>query len=412
MNSTTQIRTDSLSLLATGRSSDLFLSDMESCGKTISRYISGARVLVVGGAGSIGAATIHLLLRFGPGALHVIDQNENALAELVRDLRSSPGGFLVDDFRALPLDYGTPLMHRFLDEMNRYDLVFNFAALKHVRSEKDSYSILRMLEINVLKAARFLDWLTEKSPECKYFCVSTDKAANPVSLMGASKRAMEHVIFSGEVVPESRSHITSARFANVAFSEGGLLDSFLRRLQNRRVLAVPKDTRRYFISLSEAGQICLIAAVYAPHRHLLIPRLDPALDMRDLESLACAILRNVGYEPRIYEDPIEAKANFESDVERGYYPLLLTERDTNGEKPFEEFVGEGESAADIGLKNLMAVQYLPPPPDSLNGFLREIESLISDPVVATTTSEISQLIRRVVPELRHEATGKSLDDRI
>jgi len=407
-----QVPTDSLSLLTTGRSSDLFLADMESCAHSISKAFLGARVLVIGGAGSIGSATIRLILRFCPRALHVADQNENKLAELVRDLRSSPSEFCVEDFRTFPLDYGTPLMRRLLAEMDSYDVVFNFAAVKHVRSEKDAYSLLRMLETNVVKAAHFLSWLVEKSPECKYFCVSTDKAANPVSLMGASKRIMEHAIFSGEVIPGSPCHVTSARFANVAFSDGSLLDSFLKRLQNRQALAAPKDTRRYFISLAEAGQICVIAATCAPHKHLLIPRLDPSIDLRDLELVACEVLRSFGYEPRVYGIAAEAKANLESDVKKGYYPLLLTERDTSGEKRFEEFVGGGETVVDVGLKNLMGVQYLPAPPSTLQGFLKKIESVIASPFAPVTLPEIATWMRSVVPELHHLSTGRSLDDRM
>jgi FlaA1/EpsC-like NDP-sugar epimerase len=411
MNSTVQIPTDILSSLVTGRSADLFLPDMELCSEGIRENIFGARILVIGGGGSIGSATVRLLTQFGPRALHVVDQGENKLVELVRDLRSSADDFPVADFRTFPVDYGSPLMHRFLAEMDSYELVFNFAALKHVRSEKDAYSLLQMLDTNVIKAANFLGWLAEKSPECKYFCVSTDKAAKPASLMGASKRIMEHLIFSGEVVPELRSHVTSARFANVAFSDGSLLDSFLKRLQSRRPLAVPRDTRRYFISLSEAGQICLIAAVSAPHRHVLISRLDRSKDLRDLESVACAILQNIGYEPQFYEEAAEAKANFEHDIKKGRYPLLLTDRDTSGEKPFEEFVAEGEKVVEIGLPNLFAVLYVPQR-GSLLVFLETIRKLISDPHAPVNKSDIADLISEVVPELSHITSDKNLDDRM
>jgi FlaA1/EpsC-like NDP-sugar epimerase len=412
MNLATQISTETLAPLVTGRDKDLFLADLETQTEAIQSKISEQRVLVIGGAGSVGTATVQLLTQFGPRTLHIVDQNENKLAELIRDLRSKPGELSVEDLRTFPIDYGSSLTHRLLCEMDPYDFVFNFAALKHVRSEKDSYSLLQMLDTNVIKAGRFLSWLAEKSPECGYFCVSTDKAANPVSLMGASKRIMEHVIFSGEVAPELRSHVTSARFANVAFSDGSLLDSFLKRLQTRRALAVPRNTRRFFISLAEAGQICLIAAVAAPHRHLLVSRLDPAKDLRDLESVACAILGHFGYEPRVYLEPEEAKANFERDVKKGNYPLVLTERDTSGEKEFEEFVGDGETAVEIGFENLIAVQYGRCPGGAVSAFLKEIERLISNPAAAATTVDIAGLIATIVPELRHVATGKSLDDRM
>lgn len=411
MTSATQLTGDGMSFLATGRTSDLFLPDLEQCTDQLRARISGARILIVGGAGSIGAATISLLAKFKPQTLHVVDQSENKLAELVRDLRSAPGEFAIDDFRTFPLDYGSLLMHRLLKEIRQYDLVFNFAALKHVRSEKDAYSLLQMLDTNVLKAARFLSWLAERSLSSAYFCVSTDKAANPTSLMGASKRIMEHVIFSEEAA-SALPHVTSARFANVAFSDGSLLDSFLKRIQHRRVLGVPKDTRRYFLSLSEAGQICLLAAVVCPHRHFLIPKLDPSRNLVDLQSVACAVIHNFRYEPKIYQDPAEAKAGAESDIKNGRYPLLLTPRDTGGEKAFEEFLGDGETMIDSGLPNLAAVQYKAAPSGSLRAFLQGVEELISGRGFAASKSEIVELISQLVPELRHFASDKNLDERI
>lgn len=404
--------TDTLSSLVTGRTEDLFLEDLQLCGEQIRENIPRARILVIGGAGSVGAATVGALVRFGPRTLHVVDQNENKLAQLVRDIRSDPKDLSVKDFRTFPIDYGSPLMHRLLGEMDPYDLVFNFAALKHVRSEKDVYSLLQMLDTNIVKCSRFLRWLSEKGSRCRYFCVSTDKAANPVSLMGASKRIMEHTIFSGEAAPELKAHVTSARFANVAFSDGSLLDSFLKRLQKRRPLAVPKNIRRYFISPSEAGQICLLSAVCAPHRHILICRLDPAKDLRDLQSVACAILGYHGFEPRFYDEVTQAKANVENDVERGYYPVLLTEPDTNGEKPYEEFVGDGETVVEIGLRNLLGVGYLPASPGSLLPFLTKMEALVSSPLKYVSKAEIACWMSMVVPQLDHLETGKNLDDRM
>ena len=205
----TQSLLNELAVLATGRSSDLFSGDLQQRHEEIRKHLAEKTVLVIGGAGSIGSSTVEALTAFAPRSLHVVDTNENGLAELVRDLRSRREGLRIADFRTLPLDFGSLIFRRFLDEQEPYDYVLNFAALKHVRSEKDVYSLLQMLDTNVLKPVRLLRWLQDKEARGAYFCVSTDKAANPVNLMGASKRLMEHAIFSGEVAPDLEARITS-----------------------------------------------------------------------------------------------------------------------------------------------------------------------------------------------------------
>ena len=404
--------TNELSPLVTQRKEGLFREDVERRRAEITERIGGRRLLVIGGAGSIGSATVHALSEYPVAALHVIDQSENNLAELVRDLRSRRDGLTVADFRTLPLDFGSPLMQRFLREEEPYEYVLNFAAVKHVRSEKDSCSLLHMLDTNLVKLARLLGWLQEKGSTESYFCVSTDKAANPVNLMGASKRLMEHVIFSADVAPDFDARVSSARFANVAFSDGSLLQSFLKRLEKRQPLAAPEQTRRFFISLREAGQICLLAAVCAPDRHLLIPRLDPAADLRELEAIAVAVLRHRGFDPRIYRDEEEARSNVESDVAAGCYPLLLTPLDTSGEKPYEEFVGDGEQSVEIGMLNLLGVPYRPAMQGKLLPTLAEIEKLVSQPGTPATKQQIVDTMSSVIAELRHVETGKSLDGRM
>lgn len=405
---------DALSALVTKRTVDLFDEDLVSCQLELEERIGGSRILVIGGAGSIGGATVRLLSEYRPHALHVVDLNENSLVELIRDLRSSNLRLPVIDFKALPLDFGSPVMHRFLREsVNRsYDFIFNFAAHKHVRSEKNVPSLLQMLDTNVVKAARFIRWLSERQLAKRYFCVSTDKAANPVNLMGASKRIMEHVIFSGEAVRSFRADIVSSRFANVAFSNGSLLESFLIRIQKRQPIAVPRETRRYFISLREAAQICVLAGVCAPHRHILIPKLDPAEELQELVSIAVVVLGYYGFEPRFYSDEMEAKHNCQPDIESGYYPVLLTPLDTTGEKPYEEFVADGETVVDVGMARLLGVQYKPSVSGATAAFIDQVEEWIANPVIEVQKEDIIQWMSRVVPELRHIETGKNLDERM
>lgn len=403
---------DELSVVATGRSGDRFAEDLDGHRAEIAHQVTGARLLFVGGAGSIGAATLKRLLPFQPAAIHVVDHNENNLAELVRDLRSNSSGLAVEDFRALPLDFGAPVMARFLREEPAYDLVLNFAALKHVRSEKDVYALTQMLDTNVVKQARFLCWLREGQGNRRYFCVSTDKAANPVNLMGASKRVLEHVLFSGVVASSDALHLTSARFANVAFSEGSLLDSFIRRFQKRQPIAVPRGVRRYFVSLQESGTICVLAAVLGPHGHILVPRLDPDADASDLETVAVAFLRQNGLEPRRYNEETVARVRLEADLAAGGYPVLVTEADTTGEKPFEEFIGPGERAISVGLRNLLGVRYTGVDAAALGDLLSRLQCLVAGESGDATKSDVVEWVERVLPEFRHRETGKSLDQRM
>jgi FlaA1/EpsC-like NDP-sugar epimerase len=406
-----QMDVASLSSLATGRIESLFSADVQSHHDELLSRIRGSRILVVGGAGSIGAATVAAVAAYSPVALHVVDQNENTLVELVRTLRSDPAGLSVQDFRCLPIDFGSTIMQRMLRESPPYDYVLNFAALKHVRSEKDVCSLLQMLNTNLIKQTWLLRWLAEKGGLKRYFCVSTDKAANPVNLMGASKRAMEHVVFSGET-SASTAETVSARFANVAFSDGSLLDGFLKRLQKRQPLAVPRETRRFFISLVEAGQICLLAAFCAPHRHTVVPRLDPAHDLRDLESVAVAVLRRAGFEPAMYCDEAEARTRVSADVKAGRYPLLLAPLDTSGEKPYEEFLGENETSIEIGMSELLAIPYLPASKGAVAALIEELERYVSNPDIPVDKTTIVARLAAVVPQFHHVETGKTLDHRM
>ena len=369
-------------------------------------------MLVIGGAGSIGRETIEQIVPFRPAALHVVDINENGLAHLVRDLRSSRESLPIEDFRTLPIDFGSPLMNRFLLAEKAYDHILHFAAVKHVRSEKDVYSALHMLDTNVLKVSRLMGWLEAKGNAKTLFAVSTDKAANPVNLMGASKRLMEHVLFADALGPVRSVRRTSARFANVAFSAGSLLQSWIRRMERHEPLPVPRKTRRFFISLEESGTICLLAALCGADKRLFIPDLCPAKELQELQAVAERFLRCCGYAPAYYEDEEEAKIATERDMEKGAYPLLLTPLDTSGEKEYEEFVGVGETVSDTGMQHLLCVGYNPCDGGRMTAFLSLIQDWIRSAALPVDKSALVEAIRSVVPELNHAASDKCLDDRM
>ncbi len=398
--------------LATGRTDSLFREDLALRRKQIADRVGGTRTLLVGGGGSIGSATVHALIPFRPDELVIVDTDENSLAELIRDLRGSWPAVRLPRIVALPLDFGSEVFHRLLRERAPFDQVLNFAALKHVRSEKDTCSVLQMLDTNVMKVARLLNWLGEVQGECRFFSVSTDKAANPVSLMGASKRVMEQVMFSALGRDSLRGSVTSARFANVAFSDGSLLFGWIQRVAKRQPVVCPEGARRYFISLEEAGQICLMAATQGGDGQVVVPDLDASRDLVELISVARQFVAHCGFDRKEYRDEEEAKTQFDQDVAAGAYPLLVTPLDTDGEKPFEEFVGAGERTVAIGLPHLKAVVPRPAPEEHLRTFLARVERALGDSTDPVTKDELVAALSEVVPEFRHARTGRSLDDRL
>jgi FlaA1/EpsC-like NDP-sugar epimerase len=402
---------ESLSRLVAGRQKSLFAEDMAAHAAELRERIEKRRFLVIGGGGSIGRATVRELIRFRPDAIHVLDTSENNLVELVRELRGLPEELPIADFRTVPIDFGSKVCHRWLLAQPPYDHVLNFAALKHVRSEKDVCSLLQMIDTNILKQNRLLGWLRATQPHLQYFSVSTDKAANPVNFMGATKRLMEKVIFAAEAPPGGVRKVTSARFANVAFSDGSLLAGWLYRLAKNQPLPVPADTKRYFVSLEESGHICLLAAMLAPDGHLLIPRLLPETDLKELVTLAEQVLAAFGWQARLYHNEMEAKCRVMADKREGAYPLLVTPLDTSGEKSFEEFLGMGETAKEIGLEQLWAI--VPPSSsgNTLQAVLPQLERLLANPATPVTKEQLFAMLQEVVPEFVHHETGKNLDQR-
>lgn len=405
------LMTNTFSCIATGRYESLFRHDIESHVSELHAKTEGKRFLIIGGAGSIGSSTVRVLMQYSVSAIHLIDISENNLAELVRDLRGSRLLTNSVDFRALPIDYGSEVFHRFLFDQEPYDFIFNFAAIKHVRSEKDIYSVLQMIDTNVMKQARLLKWLQNfGNTGLRYFSVSTDKAANPVNLMGATKRIMEHVMFWGANKTHGIS-ATSARFANVAFSDGSLLYGWIKRIEKQQPIPVPIETRRYFISLEEAGHICLLSGVLGQNGQIMIPRLT-AVELKELVPIAREFIISKGFKFREYIDEGRSVDNIENDMLDGFYPLLLTPLDTSGEKPFEEFVGEGEHAIEIGMKQLLAIEHVPPENGSIEEFLGKAEKIISSLEHGVSKCEIVEAMAHVISQLRHAETGKCLDDRL
>jgi FlaA1/EpsC-like NDP-sugar epimerase len=407
-------KTTATDSIATGRTTSLFAADLLGREQALRATLRGKRVLAIGGAGSIGSSTVSRLADLQPEALHVVDQNENDLAELVRQLRSRPEPTEVADFRTLPLDFGSAGFRFFLADQKPYDFVLNFAALKHVRTEKDPYSTLQMFETNLLKQARLMAALAKSGFEGRFFTVSTDKAANPSSMMGASKRAMEHVMFNSGTARQLKGIKTSARFANVAFSNGSLLQSFERRLARGEPLAAPAQTRRYFVSIKEAGEICTLASLWAPDQGIVVPRLDPEEHLVDMQDIAERFLRHHGYEPALYEDEEEACGSVALERNRKRWPLLVTRLDTAGEKPYEEFVAKGEQVVDIGLSSLQAVKYLPAPSEAIDEMLAELESIIDADHVEITKDRLKLLLAKVEPAFltSHRDSQLNLDQRV
>jgi len=401
-----------ISKTATNRTKSLFSFDVESNDVAIREALTGRRILAVGAGGSIGLETVKVIAKYAPASIHIVDQNENSLAELVRQFRSTPGALLTEDFRTLPLDYGSAAMRRFMEQEN-YDRILNFAAIKHVRSEKDVFSVLQMLDTNIVKQNIFREFIAETNPVADYFSVSTDKAANPVSFMGATKRIMEHVLFDGAREAGMAGKITTARFANVAYSNGSLLQSFQNRLAHGHALAAPDGIKRYFVSLEESGQICTLASILPDHAQIAVPKLHPHEHLVTLQSVAERFLEANGLKPRLFSDESQAIRAVELCRLRGEWPLLITPSNTAGEKPFEEFVGRDEVYKEIGLSAIGAVSYKAPSTgQSVPDLIAHLAAVVSGEIRADKDT-IKAMIARLEPRFLddHIDSKANLDQR-
>ena len=397
---------DFISAHVTKRSVSMFRNDIERNKAILTQKIQGKRVLVIGGAGSIGSSFIKAILPFKPSSLVVVDTNENALAELTRDLRSTKGMYVPDDFVPYPMDFASPVFKKMFLKRGGFDIVGNFSAHKHVRSEKDIYSVEALLQNNVLHAKQLLDLLSDFPPE-EYFCVSTDKAANPVNIMGASKRIMEDVIFSYS----DKFPVKTARFANVAFSNGSLPAGFLARIQKLQPLSAPSDVRRYFVSPEESGQICMLACMLGENRAIFFPKLAEA-QMMTFDAIATELLHAHGYE--VLECYSDAEAIDKAELLKTgsrQYPVHYSKSDTSGEKPFEEFVTDTESA-DMERFSSLGVITGKTIPDQ-----KRVQNLFDDlnsvfDKTETTKEEVVSIMKDYLPNFEHIETGKSLDSKM
>ncbi|MGI5924968.1 MAG: UDP-N-acetylglucosamine 4,6-dehydratase [Lentisphaeria bacterium] len=390
----------------TGRAQSMFLADIDAHRDALRAAIAGKRVLVIGGAGTIGSSYIRALLPFRPTQLVVVDLNENGLTELTRDLRSTYGMVVPEDYRTYPISFADPVFAKLFKNNGGFDIVANFSAHKHVRSEKDAYSVQALLENNVLRAQGLLERLVEQPPE-HFFCVSTDKAANPVNIMGASKRVMEDMIMAYS----ERFKVTTARFANVAFSNGSLLAGFIERLMKKQPLSAPNDVRRYFVSPEESGQICMLACMLGRSREIFFPKLGEE-QMMTFSSIADAFLQSLGYDVKRCASEEEARrfaATMPDDSK--VYPVYYFASDTTGEKSFEEFYTGDEQVNMRRFAALGVIESVKARPVSeLQAFFADLRRLLERDDVSK--AEIVQAIQRFIPNFEHVEKGKNLDQKM
>lgn len=397
----------------TKRPVSMFAADIEANKDLLTQEIKDKKVCVIGGAGSIGSSFIKAILHFEPKSVVVVDLNENGLAELVRDVRSTYGLYVPDEFRCYTLNFADPIFERIFREEKGFDIVANFSAHKHVRSEKDRYSVQALIENNDIKAKKLMDLLTVYPPK-HFFCVSTDKAANPVNIMGASKRVMEDLVMAYN----KYFKVTTARFANVAFSNGSLPDGWIHRLQKKQPLAAPSDVKRYFVSPEESGQICMLACILGKGGEVFFPKLGED-QMLTFSSICDDFVKANGLEKEECSSDEEAKrkaatVNYQSSIINSQlpkYPVVYFQSDTTGEKAYEEFYVPGEK---INMERFQALgvveETMHRPMDEVNTFFDKLEDIFAKENF--TKAQIVEAIKEFIPNFEHEEKGKNLDQKM
>lgn len=388
-----------------GRDKGLFETDILNHHYKLKDVVEKSSFLVLGGAGSIGQAVVKEIFKRNPQKLHVVDISENNMVELVRDIRSSLG-YIDGDFQTFALDIGSLEYEAFIKADGKYDYVLNLSALKHVRSEKDPFTLMRMIDVNIFNTEKTITH-SSKNGVKKYFCVSTDKAANPVNMMGASKRIMEMFLMrQSKSIP-----ISTARFANVAFSDGSLLHGFNQRIQKKQPIVAPLDIKRYFVTPQESGELCLMSCIFGQNRDIFFPKLSESIHLISFADIAVKYLEELGYEPYLCETEEEARELTKTLPLEKKWPCLFTGSDTTGEKSFEEFYTEKEildleKFHHLGIiKNDLKIE---------EEKLRYFKQRISEMRQAKNWSknEILDLFHKMIPDFGHKETGKYLDSKM
>ena len=388
-----------------GRESPLFESDIREKEPEIREIISSSRFLVLGGAGSIGQAVTKEIFKRNPVKLHVVDISENNLVELVRDLRSSYG-YKGGEFKTYSLDIGSKEYKALIRADGQYDYVLNLSALKHVRSEKDPYTLMRMINVNILNTAESIEQSINAGVG-KYFCVSTDKAANPINMMGASKKIMEQFLMRRS----NKIDVSTARFANVAFSDGSLLHGFNQRLAKRQPIVAPSDIKRYFMTSKESGELCLMSCLFGNNRDIFFPRLSKEYHLDTFTKIAERYLKEHGYIAHVCKSEEEARDLMDSMPSKGYWPCLHTESDTTGEKEAEEFYTTEEV---LELDRFESIGVIQNSGEYDEQKLLFFEKRISELQESSywDKDELVKLFYMILSNFRHSESGKDLDGKM
>ena len=388
-----------------GRDAEIFENDISVNENELYKIISNSSFLVIGGAGSIGQAVTKEIFKRNPSKLHVVDISENNMVELVRDLRSSYG-YIDGDFQTFALDIGSIEYDAFIKSDGEYNYVLNLSALKHVRSEKDPFTLMRMIDVNVFNTEKTLQQSIENGTK-KYFCVSTDKAANPVNMMGASKRIMEMFLMR----KSKEIKISTARFANVAFSDGSLLHGFNQRILKKQPIVAPNDIKRYFVTPKESGELCLMSCIFGENRDIFFPKLSENLHLITFADIAVKYLAEIGYEPFLCENEEEARNNVDLLISQKKWPCLFTASDTTGEKDFEEFFTDFEVLDMNRFENLGVIKNEANFDSSkLKNFTSKIAKMKENK--EWCKEEIVDLFHDMIPDFGHKETGKYLDSKM
>jgi FlaA1/EpsC-like NDP-sugar epimerase len=388
-----------------GRSQLLFTNDIDQHSSDLESIVSRSTFLVIGGAGSIGQAVTKEIFKRNPKKLHVVDISENNLTELVRDIRSSLG-YIDGDFKTFALDVGSLEYDAFIKFDGKYDYVLNLSALKHVRSEEDPFTLMRMIDVNIFNTDKTIKQSIENGAK-KYFCVSTDKAANPINMMGASKRIMEMFLMRRSLEID----ISTARFANVAFSDGSLLHGFNQRIEKRQPIAAPNDIKRYFVTPRESGELCLMSCIFGENRDIFFPKLSEALHLMSFSDIAIRYLKDKGFEAHICNTEDEARELIKTLPKQGKWPCLFTSSDTTGEKDFEEFYTDEETLDMNRFENLGIIKNTPDfDRDQLDQFEKIINNLKSNKL--WNKGQIVDIFFKMIPNFKYFDDERYLDGKM